>query len=47
VNVENVDKICEKESGFAKSSILAKNMGSLRANMGGPTSMTRICEEMF
>jgi len=31
---------------MAQSTILAKNMGSLRANMGSTTAMTRICTQM-
>lgn len=41
---EQENNLCEDI--YSRATIYAKNMGSLRANMGSTTSMTRICTEM-
>lgn len=35
-----------KEAIFGQATIMAKNMGSLRANMGSTTAMTKICKDV-
>ncbi len=46
VNILGEGEFLSQDALFAKSTILAKNMGSLRANMGSTTAMTRICTQI-
>lgn len=46
VNILGFGEFLSQDAMFAKSTILAKNMGSLRANMGSTTAMTRICTQI-